>query len=36
MSIKDFKAVIFDFDGTLYDNTGIAKAMLLGNHFRFF
>ncbi|MBR5966822.1 MAG: HAD family hydrolase [Treponema sp.] len=36
MSIKDFKAVIFDFDGTLYDNTGIAKAMLLGNPFRFF
>lgn len=36
MNIKNCKAVIFDFDGTLYDNTGIAKAMLLGNPFRFF
>lgn len=36
MNIKKFKAVIFDFDGTLYDNTGIGKAMLCGNPFRFF
>ena len=36
MNLNDFKAVIFDFDGTLYDNTDIAKAMLLGNPFRFF
>ena len=33
---RDYKAVIFDFDGTLYDNTGIAKAMILSNPFRFF
>ncbi len=36
MTTNDFKAVIFDFDGTLYDNTGISKAMILGNPFRFF
>ena len=33
---KNFKAVIFDFDGTLYDNTSLAKAMILSNPFRFF
>lgn len=33
---RDFKAVIFDFDGTLYDNTGIARAMVLSNPLRFF
>lgn len=32
---SDYKAVIFDFDGTLYDNTGIAKAMILSHPFRF-
>lgn len=36
MNIKEYKAVIFDFDGTLYDNTDIAKAMFLSNPFRFF
>ena len=36
MKLGAFKAVIFDFDGTLYDNTGIAKAMILKNPFRFF
>ena len=36
MKPLDFKAVIFDFDGTLYDNSGIAKALILSNPFRFF
>ncbi|MBQ7619166.1 MAG: HAD family hydrolase [Treponema sp.] len=36
MKPLDFKAFIFDFDGTLYDNSGIAKALILGNPFRFF
>mgnify|MGYP002623746114 CR=1 FL=1 len=31
---SDFKAVIFDFDGTLYDNTGIGPALLLSNPIR--
>lgn len=29
MDISRFKAVIFDFDGTLYDNTGISKTLVL-------
>lgn len=28
MDVKKFKAVIFDFDGTLYDNSGIGKALV--------
>ena len=28
MNVKKFKAVIFDFDGTLYDNSGIGKALV--------
>ncbi len=32
----DFKAVIFDFDGTLYDNSGIAKSLILMRPHRFF
>ena len=36
MNAKNFKAVIFDFDGTLYDNTGIAKGLLLPRLHRFF
>lgn len=35
-SLSTCKAVIFDFDGTLYDNTGISKAMILSHPFRFF
>ena len=33
--LSAYKAVIFDFDGTLYDNSGIAKAMILSHPFRF-
>ena len=33
---RECKAVIFDFDGTLYDNTGLAKTMILGNPLSFF
>ena len=36
MNARNFKAVIFDFDGTLYDNTGIAKGLLLPRLHRFF
>jgi len=36
MNANNFKAVIFDFDGTLYDNTGIAKALILHHLARFF
>ncbi|MCR5046065.1 MAG: HAD family hydrolase [Treponema sp.] len=36
MKAEEFKAVIFDFDGTLYDNSGIAKTLILSNPFRFF
>lgn len=29
MNVGKFKAVIFDFDGTLYDNSGIGKSLVL-------
>ena len=36
MTPLSYKAVIFDFDGTLYDNSGIAKALILLKPHRLF
>ncbi len=36
MNVKKFKAVIFDFDGTLYDNSGIGKALVFSAPFDMF
>ena len=35
-SFLDYKAVIFDFDGTLYDNSHIGRALILSRPFSFF